>query len=119
MTTYLIRRVLLLIPTLIGITLLTFPAHPPRAGQCGVDQAAACGEGGGHAMTAEVREQMIKLYDLDKPWYVAYVDWATRSVHGSIWAQSFVDHRPVATKIRECLPITITLAGSAIDSFPT
>jgi len=112
MTTYIIRRFLLLIPTLIGITLLTFLLIRLAPGNAALIKGGM-GESGGRAMTAEVREQMIKLYDLDKPWYVAYVDWVGRTLRLDL-GESFVDHRPVATKIGESLKITLPLVGSAL-----
>ena len=52
MTTYIIRRVLLLIPTLIGITLLTFLLIRLSPGNAALIKGGG-GEGGGKAMTAE------------------------------------------------------------------
>ena len=91
MTTYLIRRVLLLFPTLFGITLLTFLLIRLAPGNAALIKGGL-GENGGRAMTAEVREQMIKLYELDKPWYVAYCDWVGRSARLDL-GDSFVDHQ--------------------------
>jgi peptide/nickel transport system permease protein len=110
MTTYLIRRLLLLIPTLFGITLITFLLIRLAPGN------AALLHGGGpnaHAITAEARAQMIKLYDLDKPALVAYWDWLGRILRLDL-GTSFVDHRPVAAKIAERLPLTVSLVGSAV-----
>jgi peptide/nickel transport system permease protein len=78
MTTYLIRRILLLFPTLFGITLLTFLLIRLAPGNAALLKGGM-GESGGHAMTADVRAQTIKLYGLDKPWYVAYAGWVGRS----------------------------------------
>jgi peptide/nickel transport system permease protein len=110
MTTYIIRRLLLLIPTLFGITLITFLLIRLAPGN------AALLHGGGpnaHAITAEARAQMIKLYDLDKPIHVAYFDWLARVFRLDL-GTSFVDHRPVAAKIAERLPLTMSLVGSAV-----
>src|SRR5579863_2804815 len=110
MTTYIIRRILLLFPTLFGITLLTFLLI-----RLSPTNAALIKGGGesGRAMTAEVREQMIKLYGLDKPPLVAYADWLGRSVRLDL-GESIIDHQAVAAKIGERLPLTISLAGSAL-----
>jgi peptide/nickel transport system permease protein len=110
MTTYLIRRLLLLIPTLFGITLLTYVLLRSAGGN------AALIKGGGpnaHAITAEARAQMVKLYDLDKPSYIAYFDWLARTGRLDL-GKSFVDHRSVVAKIAERLPLTLSLAGSAL-----
>jgi peptide/nickel transport system permease protein len=111
MTTYILRRILLLIPTLFGITLLTFLLIRYSPGNAALIRGG--GGEGGKAMTAEVREQMIKLYGLDKPPLVAYADWIGRSVRLDL-GDSIVDHRPVTAKIAERLPLTISLAGSAL-----
>ncbi len=112
MTTYIFRRVLLLIPTLFGITLLTFLLIRYSPGNAALLKGGG-GESGGKAMTAEVREQMIKLYDLDKPPLTAYALWLGKSLRLNL-GDSVVDHRPVARKIGERLPLTMSLAGSAL-----
>jgi peptide/nickel transport system permease protein len=112
MTTYIFRRILLLVPTLFGITLLTFLLIRYSPGNAALLKGGG-GEGGGKAMTAEVREQMIKLYGLDQQPLVAYGAWVWRSVRLDL-GESIVDHRPVAEKIGERLPLTISLAGSAL-----
>lgn len=112
MTTYIIRRLLLIIPTLIGITLITFVLGRFALGNAALMKGGG-GEGGGKAMTAEVREQLTKLYGLDKPPLVAYGSWVSRTVRLDL-GDSIVDHRPVTTKIVERLPLTMSLAGSAL-----
>ncbi len=112
MTTYLIRRILLIIPTLFGITLLTFLLIRLSPGNAALIKGGF-GENGGRAMTAEVREQTIKLYHLDKNPFVAYVDWLGDLAHGSM-GQSLVDHRPVLTKIGERIGLSVSLAASAL-----
>ena len=112
MTTYLIRRLLLLVPTLIGITLLTFLLIRLAPGNAALLKGGG-GENGGRAMTAEQRETVIKLYDLDKPAHVAYALWIWKVFHGNL-GDSFVDHRPVTQKISERLPLTISLTGTSL-----
>jgi len=111
MTTYILRRLLLLIPTLVGITLLTYILVRAAPGNAALIRGG--GGLGNHAMTAEAREQMIHLLGLDKPPIVAYGDWLWRLLHLDL-GNSFVDHRPVAEKIRERLPLTLTLMGSSL-----
>src|ERR1700743_1121051 len=108
MTTYLIRRLLLLIPTLIGITLLTFLLVRLAPGNA----ALLKGGGGdaGRSLTAEQRDIMIKSYGLDKPILVGYADWSAKLLHGD-FGDSFVDHRPVLDKIWERLGLTVSIAG--------
>jgi peptide/nickel transport system permease protein len=112
MTTYLLRRLLLMVPTLFGITLLTFlllrlsPINPALIRGAGSAE-------GGHAMTAEQREELIKFYDLDKSPLVAYLDWVGKVVRGN-FSDSFVDGRPVLEKIGERIWLTVSITGSAL-----
>ena len=64
-------------------------------------------------MTAEVREQTIKLYGLDKDPFEAYADWVGNLARLN-FGQSFVDHRPVLTKIGERIGLSVSLAGTAL-----
>jgi peptide/nickel transport system permease protein len=112
MTTYLLRRILLIVPTLFGITLLTFLLVRLAPGNAALMKGAG-GENGGHTMTAEQREATIKLYGLDKDPLTAYGDWVGRVVRLDL-GESWVDHRPVTAKIAERLPLTMSLAGSAL-----
>jgi peptide/nickel transport system permease protein len=112
MTTYILRRVLLIFPTLFGITLLTFLLIRLAPGNAA--EAKGIGsEKGAHAMTAEQHAAMVKLYDLDKPPLVAYGDWVLRALRLDL-GESFVDHRAVSTKIGERLGLTMSLTGSAL-----
>ncbi|HEY0257845.1 MAG TPA: ABC transporter permease [Candidatus Methylacidiphilales bacterium] len=112
MTTYIIRRILLLFPTLLGITLLTFFLIRLAPGNAALLKGGG-GENGARAMTAEQREATIKLYGLDKPAYIAYLDWLGK-VAQLDFGESFKDHRAVSAKISERLGLTISLAGSAL-----
>jgi len=112
MTTYIFRRMLLMVPTLLGITLLTFlllrisPINPALIKGAGTAE-------GGRAMTAEQREELIKFYDLDKPAPVAYVLWLGKVLRGNL-SDSFVDNRPVVEKIGERMGLTISITGAAL-----
>jgi peptide/nickel transport system permease protein len=112
MTTYIIRRILLLFPTLFGITLLTFFLIRLAPGNAALLKGGG-GENGGKAMTAEAREQTIKLYGLDQPPLTAYGKWAGNVLRLN-FGESLLDHRPVATKIGERLGLTLTLASTAL-----
>ncbi|MFP4502766.1 MAG: ABC transporter permease [Candidatus Hydrogenedentota bacterium] len=109
MKAYLIRRFLLIIPTLIGISLLTFlliqlaPGSPVMARLQGVEGAMA-----NDATSQEIIEQTKKLYGLDKPIYMQYVLWLARMVTLD-FGESYEDQRPVLEKIGDALPITLQI----------
>ncbi|XAM00687.1 ABC transporter permease [Phycisphaeraceae bacterium D3-23] len=74
MLTYIIRRLLLMIPTLLGVTVLVFfiMAYAPGG------FASVLNEGGGQAMGVEARrlkQYNINRYGLDKPKIVQYLRW--------------------------------------------
>ncbi len=110
MTHYLVKRFFLILPTFLGITLVTFliiqfaPGNPVslKLQQLG-------GEGiRSETVSKEVIEQTRKLYGLDKPIHVQYALWLKRLVTLD-FGTSYKDHRPVMEKIREALPVTLLL----------
>lgn len=74
MITYLIRRLLLIIPTLFGVTVVVFFALAMQPGGIGGALLADTGNAKG-AEAARIREYYIKRYRLDKPAYVQYGRW--------------------------------------------
>lgn len=107
MRAYIIRRLLLIIPTFIGISILTFaliqlaPGSPIAYKLQGVEGAMKA-----DAATQDIIEQTKALYGLDKPVPVQYVLWLGRLVRLD-FGNSMKDQRPVIDKIGEALPITL------------
>lgn len=54
----------------------------------------------------EARAQLEKLYGLDKPLHIQYINWLERLVHLDFGQSMSGDHRPVWDKIKERLPLT-------------
>lgn len=109
MLSYVIKRLLLMIPTLIGITIITFviirlaPGDPVALkAQSSIDAL------GSDQAQVEIIEQTRKLYGLDKPIYVQYAKWIGQ-IATLDFGTSYRDHRPVVDKIGDALPITLTL----------
>ena len=100
---YIIRRLLLSIPLLIGITVITFLIIHLTPGSPVVLQTSMNAK-----VSAETQDRLKKLYGLDKPIPVQYVLWIKRLVTGD-FGDSFVDMRPVSEKILERLPATLEL----------
>src|SRR6185436_3526143 len=124
MVSYLIRRVLLVIPTLIGMTLLVFFVMALSPGGAGADLAR--GEGMRPEERRALQKYLNERYGLDKPLIVQYFKWLNRvspigletKPDGSYGkptfkapdlGHSFVIHRPVGALIAERLPITLLL----------
>ena len=104
MLLFALRRLLLSIPLLVGITFVSFlvislaPGGPldfltpedPNA-------------------SAEVKQRLIKEFGLDQPVYVQYWRWLTRVVRLDFGRTFLPDGKPVLTKIGERLPITLLM----------
>ena len=105
MLIYTLRRLAYLIPTLLGITVVTFviislaPGNPVEMIQSGEMSSG---------ISLEAYNEMLHLYGLDKPIHVRYIIWLKRLVTFD-FGNSFLDHRPVAEKILERLPPTLIL----------
>lgn len=104
MVSYLARRLLLMVPLLVGITTLSFLVmHLAPGGPTDVmtwELAKA---------SPEARERLRALYGLDRPLLVQYGDWLQRSLRLDFGLSFSVDRRPVMEKIVERLPVTIVL----------
>ena len=107
MTTYIIRRILLMIPTILGITIMVFAISRAAPGD---PVSLSMGPGGqlDAQRAADVRKARMALYGLDKPIPVQYAIWLKRVVKLD-FGDSIKHHRPVIELIGERLPITLTL----------
>ena len=104
MALFALRRLLLSIPLLIGITFVSYvvislaPGGPldfltpedPNA-------------------SPEVKERLIKEFGLDRPIHVQYWEWLKRAVRLDFGRSFLPDGRPVLVKIGERLPVTLFL----------
>jgi len=107
MTTYIVRRLLLIIPTLLGITIMVFAVSRVAPGD---PVSLAMGPGGqlDAERAADVREARMRLYGLDKPVHVQYWVWLKRITRLD-FGDSIKYHRPVIELIKVKLPITLML----------
>lgn len=109
MLSYVIKRLLLMIPTLIGITVITFAIIRLAPGDpIALKAQSGAGAMGSDQVQAEIIEQTRKLYGLDKPIYIQYAKWIGQ-IATLDFGTSYRDHRPVIDKIGDALPITLTL----------
>lgn len=104
MLAYLFKKLLEMIPTLIGITLLSFLIIHLAPGKP-TDIMADLNP----KITPEARERLEKLYGLDKPVYEQYFIWLKKIVKLDFGESFSADRRPVWDKIKERLPITILI----------
>jgi peptide/nickel transport system permease protein len=104
MYSYLIRRILMLLPLMLGITLITFVVIHLAPGEPVEMQVAM-----NPKISAKTREKMREFYGLDKPLHIQYASWLNRLAHLDFGRSFAPDNRPVIDKIKERLPITISL----------
>jgi len=104
MLLYLSKRLLMMIPLLLGITLISFvvihlaPGEPTDL-QTDLNPQA----------TAEMQERLRAQYGLDQPLHVQYGQWFGRLLQLDFGESFALDHRPVFDKVTERLPITILI----------
>jgi peptide/nickel transport system permease protein len=106
MLRFVVRRLLLLIPILIGLSLLVFFWIRALPG----DPATALL---GERATPEAIVAVNKQYGLDKPIYVQYFRYVKQTASGN-FGTSQTSRRPVTTEFRERFPATIELAFAAM-----
>ncbi|HSO72995.1 MAG TPA: ABC transporter permease [Thermodesulfobacteriota bacterium] len=104
MLQYLINRLLLLIPMLLGITLISFTVIHLAPGSPTDIQTMM-----NPKASLEAQKRLRELYGLDKPLHVQYLDWLSRLVRLDLGRSFSPDGRPVWDKIRERLPVTISI----------
>lgn len=103
MLTYLLKRLLMMIPLLFGITIITFVViHLAPGNPVDIETEMSLDS------SDVARENLKKLYGLDKPLHEQYIDWVSRFVRLD-FGKSFVDSKPVIDKISERIPITLTI----------
>ena len=98
---YALRRLLLIVPVLVGVSLLTFalsrvvPGDPARLAA-------------GAQATPEMYEQIRREFGLDDPLPVQYWTYVSGLVRGD-WGDSILSRRPVAADLRLYWPATLEL----------
>ncbi|MCL4536008.1 MAG: ABC transporter permease [Nitrospirae bacterium] len=103
MLSYILKRLLLMIPLIFGITLITFTViHLAPGGPVEVETEMSL------KASAQARENLKRLYGLDKPLHIQYIDWLTRFIKLD-FGKSFVDGKKVFDKIKERIPVTLTI----------
>ena len=109
MKTYIARRILHLIPILLGITLLSFGLMHTVAGDA-IDVMEA---NRGTVLSEETKDRLRSELNLDKPFLVQYGIWLKNMVSGDM-GTSYVSGKPVFSTFLQKLPATILLTITSI-----
>jgi peptide/nickel transport system permease protein len=103
---YILRRLLVSIPTLIGISMVLYMILALAPGDP-LSQFAA-----DPSVPPEVRENIREQLGLNDPVYIQYFKWLRSMVTGD-WGFSFATRAPVSTLIEQRLPQTLLVVGLA------
>lgn len=112
MTAYIIRRLLWMIPILLGVSVICFALLKQAPGDP-ISAIVASGRDSGSQMTQADREALRQQYGLNNPVYVQYYDWASLAIRGN-FGDSTRSNQPVWDVIKGRLPNTIKLAGVSL-----
>ena len=108
MVNYIVRKLLLGIPVLFGVTLIVFAIASAMPGDAVLAMITA---------ESPSSEQLIAMrrgqLGLDQPLVQQYLHWLGQLLQGNL-GRSFVNGRPVGELIAERLPITLELMGVAL-----
>lgn len=106
---YIIKRIVSIIPILIGISFLSFilinlSESDPAEVALRVNEITP---------TEEAVTQMQKELGLDKPFVERYVTWVTNSMKGD-FGKSYVNNKPVIDEMKQAIPATLMLASVSL-----
>ncbi|MDO9502636.1 ABC transporter permease [Falsiroseomonas sp.] len=106
MTNYLARRLLIAIPSLLGISVILFTILALAPGDPFEELAT------NPAIPPDVRAHLRASLGLDDPIHLRYWSWLTAMLRGE-WGYSFISRIPVDQLILQRLPTTIAVIGLA------
>jgi peptide/nickel transport system permease protein len=111
MATYLLRRLLLGILTLVAITFIVYGL---ARNMPGTPLTVQMGESDpSRKLNPEDQERMKRIYGLDRPWHEGYLRWLGNVVRGDL-GRSFSRKQPVTTLIGERIGPTFLISGTAL-----
>ncbi len=111
MTTYLLRRLFIMIPTVALISVISFlvidlpPGDLASSYVARLEQSQEVFRDEAEDMIAELRAR----YGLDDPFFVRYFKWASRFARGD-WGFSLLWNKPVRLLIQERVLLTVSIA---------
>jgi peptide/nickel transport system permease protein len=103
MAQYIVRRLLLMVPVLVGVSLLVFALARVLPGDVFVAQSVNSG------LSPEAREQLREEAGLNRPLPVQYLEWAGNAVRLD-FGESLYNKQSVNKSLKRAFPITLELA---------
>ena len=108
MSTYVLRRLLLFVPTLVGASILIFVLLRLVPGDIAEILVYQTGSESSAVQRRQI-QQIRRELGLDRPIAAQYGDWVAGAVRGD-FGQSYVQRRPVADILRDRYPRSMALA---------
>lgn len=106
---YILRRILLMIPTLFAISVVSFAVIQLPPGDYLTTVVAQMRQAGDFVDEAEIQALEVQ-FGLNEPMIVQYGKWISNIVVGGDFGHSFQWNRPVGELLGQRVPLTVTLA---------
>jgi peptide/nickel transport system permease protein len=106
MGSYILRRLLIAVPSLVGISIVLFTVLALAPGDPFEELAL------NPNVPVEVREQLRKSFGLDDPGWQRYFRWVSAMFRGD-WGYSFISRVDVDTLIWQRVPVTLAIIGAS------
>lgn len=106
MGSYILRRLLIALPSLLGISVVLFTVLALAPGDPFEELAT------NPNVPAEVKLALRAKFGLDDPVYLRYFHWASAMAHGD-WGFSFISRVDVDTLIAQRVPVTLAVIGAS------
>jgi len=112
MLAYIIRRILIMIPVMVAISIITFFIIQLPPGDFLTTYVAELSASGETVDQAEL-DSLTRRFGLDEPLYVQYLRWAWNFLHGD-FGHSFEWNKPVSELIGERLAMTVLISTATL-----
>ncbi|MGC9529205.1 MAG: ABC transporter permease [Candidatus Bipolaricaulaceae bacterium] len=107
MLAYVVRRLLVAIPVILGVTFIVFALVTFAPGDPVNIMLAS------EKVSPELAEELRAFYGLDKPWYAQYATYMNNLLHGDM-GYSLTTRTPVAANIARRFPSTLQLTFASL-----
>ncbi len=107
MTAYIVRRILVSVPVILGVTFVVFALVHFAPGDAVRIMLAS------ERVTPEMAEQLRDYYGLDKPWYTQYFSYLGNLLRGDL-GTSVTSRLPVSQSIMRRFPNTLQLTFASL-----
>ena len=106
MGSYILRRMLIMVPSVLGISVVLFTVLALAPGDPFEELAT------NPAVPAEVRQMLRAKFGLDDPVWQRYFRWLAAMLQGD-WGYSFISRVDVDTLILQRVPVTLAIIGAS------